>query len=77
LIQEGYDDPNLTGIVIADPVSNPPRLKQMLGRVLRVSESKRTATVLDVCWRDWAKGCERRYKVYEEVGGEVRPLALQ
>jgi len=62
LIQMGYDDPSLTGLVIADVVANPWRLYQMLGRALR--GGKKRVTIVDVCWNDYKEACEKRGEVH-------------
>lgn len=68
LLQMGYDDPNLTVLVVADPVSRIERMKQMLGRLLRKPDNSMIVKkVVDICMEDYEKGCKNREWVYKQL----------
>jgi superfamily II DNA or RNA helicase len=47
LIGEGFDSKNLSALFLATPIKSAPKLQQLVGRVLRVSEGKAVPKIFD------------------------------
>jgi len=76
LVQQGWDDPLLETVIVADVISNPYRLRQLIGRVLRTHEEKEKARVVDICIFN-EKACEKRREVYKKIADTVHVERLE
>ncbi len=79
LIGEGFDLKALTSIFLATPIKFTGRVKQYIGRILRVSEGKDEAVIYDYVDENGIlkSSFHSRLLAYEEMGVKILPSYLQ
>ncbi|OPZ58415.1 MAG: hypothetical protein BWY87_01464 [Deltaproteobacteria bacterium ADurb.Bin510] len=79
LVGEGFDLKHLTAIFMATPVSFSGRVKQYIGRVLRVADGKDEALIYDYVDASPAlrRSFKARLRTYRELGAILPATACQ
>lgn len=79
LIGEGFDLKSLTSIFLATPIKFTGRVKQYIGRILRVSEGKDEAVIYDYVDENGIlkNSFHSRLVAYEEMGVKILPSYIQ